>query len=172
MPAELPLRHQVSFRKSLYLLPKFTHHFTSFLFRKKESFALEFIPLSIFSNTLGTINPVKEIVQKAHKRDIPVLVDGAQATPHLKIDVQDLDVDFYVFSGHKVYGPTGIGVLYGKEKWLNSMPPYQGGGEMISTVTFEKTTFLEPPLKFEAGTPAIVEVLGFGAALDYLNEIG
>jgi len=108
------------------------------------------------SNVLGTINTVKEIIQIAHEKNIPVLIDGAQAVPHLAVDVQKLDADFYVFSGHKIYGPTGIVVLYGKEKWLNAIPPYQGGGEMISTVTFEKTTYSELPFKFEAGTPDYV----------------
>ncbi|MEL7123376.1 MAG: cysteine desulfurase [Bacteroidota bacterium] len=123
------------------------------------------------SNSLGTINPVEEIIEMAHQRDIPVLVDGAQAVPHMKIDVQALDVDFYVFSGHKMFGPTGIGILYGKEKWLNAMPPYHGGGEMIKTVTFEKTTYNELPFKFEAGTPDIAGVVGLKAAIDYMNEI-
>ena len=124
------------------------------------------------SNTLGTINPVEEIIRLAHEKDIPVLLDGAQAIPHMKVDVQALDVDFYTFSGHKMFGPTGIGVLYGKEKWLNAMPPYQGGGEMIETVTFEKTTYNELPHKFEAGTPDISGVIGLGAAIEYINEIG
>lgn len=123
------------------------------------------------SNTLGTINPVKEIIEAAHEKDIPVLVDGAQATPHEKLDVQALDADFYVFSGHKMFGPTGIGILYGKEKWLEQMPPYHGGGEMIKTVTFEKTTFNELPFKFEAGTPDISGAIGLKAAVDYMNEL-
>ena len=112
------------------------------------------------SNVLGTVNPVKEIIRKAHERDIPVLVDGAQSAPHIAIDVQDMDCDFFAFSGHKMYGPTGIGVLYGKEKWLEKMPPYQGGGEMIGTVTFEKTTYADLPFKFEAGTPDYVATHG------------
>ena len=124
------------------------------------------------SNTLGTINPVRRIVELAHARNIPVLLDGAQAIPHLPIDVQALDCDFYAFSGHKLYGPTGIGVLYGKAKLLEAMPPYQGGGEMISSVTFEKTTYNVIPHKFEAGTPNIAGVIGLGTAIDYLNEIG
>ena len=124
------------------------------------------------SNALGTINPVEEIIAKAHDKGIPVLLDGAQATPHLKVDVQALDVDFYVFSGHKVFGPTGIGILYGKKKWLDAMPPYQGGGEMIATVTFEKTTYNELPHKFEAGTPDISGAVGLGVALDYIEQIG
>jgi cysteine desulfurase/selenocysteine lyase len=124
------------------------------------------------SNTLGTINPVAEIIAKAHARAIPVLVDGAQATPHMKVDVQALDADFYVFSGHKVFGPTGIGILYGKRKWLEAMPPYQGGGEMIATVSFEKTTYNELPHKFEAGTPDISGAVGLGVALDYIERIG
>ena len=124
------------------------------------------------SNTLGTINPVERIIELAHAKDIPVLLDGAQAIPHLKIDVQALDVDFYTFSGHKMFGPTGIGILYGKEKWLNAMPPYQGGGEMIETVSFEKTTFNELPHKFEAGTPDIAGAVGLGAAVEYMEKIG
>jgi len=124
------------------------------------------------SNALGTINPVKDIVALAHARDVPVLVDGAQAAPHLAVDVQDLDCDFYAFSGHKLYGPTGVGVLYGKAERLEAMPPYQGGGDMISSVTFEKTIYNQIPFKFEAGTPDIAGVVGLGAALDYLNGIG
>jgi cysteine desulfurase/selenocysteine lyase len=124
------------------------------------------------SNSLGTINPVKEIVTIAHERGIPVLIDGTQAIQHEKINVQDIDCDFYAFSGHKIYGPTGIGVLYGKECWLKEMPPYQGGGEMIEEVTFEKTTYTELPLKFEAGTPNYIGAIGLGVALDYLTNIG
>lgn len=122
------------------------------------------------SNALGSINPIKKIIDFAHSKKIPVLVDGAQAVPHLKIDVQDLDADFYAFSGHKVFGPTGIGVLYGKTEFLEMMPPYQGGGDMIRTVTFEKTTFDDIPRKFEAGTPNIAGGIGLGAAIDYLNQ--
>ena len=124
------------------------------------------------SNALGTINPIKEIIKMAHHAGASVLVDGAQGAPHQKIDVQDLDCDFYAFSGHKIYGPTGIGILYGKEKHLEAMNPYQFGGDMIETVTFEKTTFAKPPAKFEAGTPPIVETIGLGAALDYIESIG
>ena len=124
------------------------------------------------SNVLGTINPVKQIIEKAHQRDIPVLVDAAQSVPHMKVDVRDLDCDFLAFSGHKVYGPTGIGVLYGKAKWLDAMPPYQGGGEMISTVSFEKTTFEGLPYKFEAGTPNYVGSHALAVALDYVSNIG
>ena len=124
------------------------------------------------SNVLGTVNPVKEIVEVAHLKNVPVLVDGAQAAPHISIDVQDIDVDFYVFSAHKMYGPNGVGVLYGKEKWLNEMTPYQGGGEMIFEVSFEGTTFNELPYKFEAGTPHITGVIAFGCAIDLINEIG
>ncbi len=124
------------------------------------------------SNALGTINPVKELVAKAHKKNIPVLVDGAQAAPHLKIDVQQLDCDFYCFSGHKMYGPMGVGVLYGKEEWLNQLPPYQGGGEMIKEVTFEKTTYNELPFKFEAGTPNVADVLGLDAAVSFILDAG
>ena len=124
------------------------------------------------SNALGTINPIKRIIEKAHNVGAAVLVDGAQSCPHLKPDVQDLDVDFYVCSAHKICGPTGIGMLFGKEKWLNILPPYQGGGEMISEVTFEKTTYADLPHKFEAGTPNVCGGIAFGAALDYMNAIG
>jgi cysteine desulfurase/selenocysteine lyase len=124
------------------------------------------------SNALGTINPVREIVQAAHARSVPVLVDGAQAAPHLVIDVQDLDCDFYAFSGHKVYGPTGIGVLYGKAALLEAMPPYQGGGDMIRSVTFEETTYAAPPRRFEAGTPNVAGAVGLAAALEYVNALG
>ena len=124
------------------------------------------------SNTLGTINPIKEIIQVAHRHQIPVMVDGAQAVAHCPVDVQDLDCDFYCFSGHKMYGPMGIGVMYGKELWLNEMKPYQGGGEMISTVTFEKTTYNELPFKFEAGTPAVGDVIGLRKAIEYMQRVG
>ncbi|HTB32756.1 MAG TPA: cysteine desulfurase [Bacteroidia bacterium] len=124
------------------------------------------------SNTLGTINPVEEIITLAHAKNIPVLLDGAQAAPHIKVDMKKLDVDFYCFSGHKLFGPTGIGVLYGKSKWLNQMPPYQGGGEMIKQVTLEKTTYNEPPLRFEAGTPNIEASIVLAKAIDYVNSIG
>ncbi len=124
------------------------------------------------SNALGTINPIEEIIKKAHQFGAAVLVDGAQACPHIKPDVQALDVDFYVASAHKMCGPTGVGILYGKEEWLNKLPPYQGGGEMIAEVTFEKTTYAELPHKFEAGTPNICGGIAFGAAIDYLNSIG
>lgn len=123
------------------------------------------------SNALGTINPVREIVTAAHEKGIPVMLDGAQATPHFQVDVQALDCDFYAFSGHKVFGPTGIGVLYGKRQWLEKLPPYQGGGEMIDRVTFEKTTYNTIPFKFEAGTPAIAEAIGLGAAVEYMQQI-
>jgi cysteine desulfurase/selenocysteine lyase len=124
------------------------------------------------SNTLGTINPIKEIIALSHQLGIPVLVDGAQAVPHLKVDVLDLDADFYCFSAHKLFGPTGVGILYGKEKWLNEMPPYQTGGGVIKTVTFEKTTFADLPLKFEAGTPHIAGGIGLAAAINYVDKIG
>ena len=124
------------------------------------------------SNVLGTINPIKDIIAIAHAHDVPVMVDGAQSTPHLTIDVQQMDCDFFAFSGHKVYGPTGIGVLYGKEEWLDRMPPYQGGGEMIEHVSFEKTTFEHLPLKFEAGTPDYVASVGLAKALDYVDALG
>ncbi|MDM1517051.1 cysteine desulfurase [Myroides odoratimimus] len=130
------------------------------------------VAVTHISNALGTINPIKKIIAKAHQVGAAVLIDGAQATPHIKPDVQDLDCDFYVFSGHKVCGPTGTGVLYGKEEWLNKLPPYQGGGEMIKTVTFEKTTYACLPHKFEAGTPNIAGGIVLGVALDYLNGIG
>lgn len=124
------------------------------------------------ANTLGTVNPVRELIRIAHSRNVPVLVDGAQSVPHIAIDVQDLDCDFYVFSGHKIYGPTGIGVLYGKRKWLDAMPPFLGGGEMIERVTFEKTTYNELPHKFEAGTPHYVGAIALGTAIQYLLQIG
>jgi cysteine desulfurase/selenocysteine lyase len=130
------------------------------------------LAITHISNTLGTINPVKEITRMAHEKGIVVLIDGAQALSHMKVDVQDIDCDFYTFSAHKVYGPMGIGGLYGKEEILNAMPPWQGGGEMIKNVTFEKTTYNELPFKFEAGTPNVGDVLGFGAALDYVSGIG
>ncbi len=124
------------------------------------------------SNALGTINPIATIIAKAHALGVPVLVDGAQSTPHMAVDVQALDCDFYAFSAHKLYGPTGVGVLYGKMKHLEAMPPYQGGGDMILSVSFEKTTFAKPPGRFEAGTPAIAQVIGLGTAIDYLQAIG
>ena len=130
------------------------------------------VSITQVSNVLGTINPVKEMIRIAHEHEVPVVVDGAQSTPHMKVDVQDLDCDFFAFSGHKIYGPTGIGVLYGKEKWLDEMPPYQGGGEMIESVSFEKTTFEKLPFKFEAGTPDYVATHGLATALNYVTELG
>lgn len=130
------------------------------------------VTVNHISNALGTINPIKIMIDKAHQVGAAVLIDGAQSVPHLKPDVQELDCDFYVFSGHKICGPTGTGILYGKEEWLNKLPPYQGGGEMIATVTFEKTTYAELPHKFEAGTPNIAGGIVLGTAIDYLNEIG
>jgi cysteine desulfurase, sufS subfamily len=124
------------------------------------------------SNVLGTINPVKKMIRIAHEHGVPVVVDGAQSVPHFAVDVQDLDCDFLAFSGHKVYGPTGVGVLFGKEEWLDRLPPYQGGGEMIERVSFEKTTFERPPLKFEAGTPDYVATHGLATALDYVSSLG
>ena len=130
------------------------------------------VSIAHISNVLGTINPVKEMIAAAHAHGVPVLVDGAQSIPHMQVDVQDLDVDFFAFSGHKVYGPTGVGVLYGKEEWLDKLPPYQGGGEMIQSVSFEKTTFNELPFKFEAGTPDYIGTTGLAKALDYVSAIG
>jgi cysteine desulfurase/selenocysteine lyase len=130
------------------------------------------VAITHVSNALGSVNPVKRMIEMAHRRNIPVLVDGAQAVPHMSVDVQALDCDFYAFSGHKVYGPTGIGVLYGKTALLEAMPPYQGGGDMISSVTFEKTTYNKLPYKFEAGTPDIAGVIGLGAALEYVADVG
>ncbi|MEM6628519.1 MAG: cysteine desulfurase [Bacteroidota bacterium] len=130
------------------------------------------ISLVFISNALGTINPVKEIIQAAHSKEIPVLLDAAQAIPHQAVDVQELDCDFLVFSGHKILAPTGTGILYGKEKWLNEMPPFLGGGDMIDVVRFEKTTYAGLPHKFEAGTPDIAGVVGMGTAIDYIQEIG
>lgn len=133
---------------------------------------VKLVAIAHISNTLGTINPIKEIVEMAHALNIPVLVDGAQAVPHCKVDVQELDCDFYCFSGHKLFGPTGVGILYGKEKWLNALPPYQVGGGTIKTVRFDKTEYADLPLKFEAGTPHIEGGIGLAAAIDYINAIG
>lgn len=142
-------------------------HFKSLINEKTKLVSIMHV-----SNVLGTINPVKEIIDIAHSADVPVLIDGAQSIPHLGVDVQALDADFYVFSAHKIYGPTGMGVLYGKEKWLDKMPPYHGGGEMIATVSFEKTTFNELPFKFEAGTPDYIGSTAFAEALNYVSAIG
>ncbi|MBQ4366635.1 MAG: cysteine desulfurase [Muribaculaceae bacterium] len=131
-----------------------------------------FVALSHVSNVLGTVNPVKQMILTAHRHGVPVLIDGAQAAPHMAIDVQDLDCDFYTLSAHKMYGPTGVGVLYGKRHMLQSMPPYQGGGEMIGNVSFEKTTWADLPFKFEAGTPDFVGIAAFGAAIDYVTALG
>ena len=130
------------------------------------------VAVSHISNSLGTVNPVKEIIEIAHQQNIPVMIDGAQGIVHEKVDVQQLDCDFYCFSSHKMYGPMGVGVLFGKEEWLEQMPPYQTGGEMIKTVTFEKTTFNELPFKFETGTPNVADVIGFNATLEYITNIG
>lgn len=130
------------------------------------------VSLTHVSNVLGTINPVKEMIRMAHEKGVPVLIDGAQSVPHFPVDVQNLDCDFMAFSGHKVYGPTGVGVLYGKQEWLEKLPPYQGGGEMIEHVSFEKVTFEEPPLKFEAGTPDYIATHGLAKAFDYVSELG
>lgn len=141
-------------------------------FRKALSPRTKLVAVAHVSNALGTVNPVKQLIELAHESGAHVLVDGAQAAPHRKVDVQELDADFYAFSGHKAYGPTGIGILYGKESLLEAMPPYQGGGDMIESVTFAKTTYNVLPLKFEAGTPMIAEVLGLMVALDYLERVG
>lgn len=141
-------------------------------YKKLLSDKTKLVAVIHISNTLGTINPVKEIIDLAHQKGALVLLDGAQAVPHIKVDVQDLDCDFYVFSGHKMFGPTGVGVLYGKSEYLNDMPPYQGGGDMIKEVTFEKTTYNCLPHKFEAGTPNIVGGIGLGVAVDYMQEVG
>ncbi len=130
------------------------------------------VSMTHVSNAIGTIVPIKEVIARAHARDIPVMVDGSQSAQHMTVDVQDLDADFYAFTGHKVYGPSGIGVLYGKSERLNALPPYQGGGEMIASVTFEKSEFKAAPHRFEAGTPAIVEAIGLGAAIDYIESLG
>ena len=130
------------------------------------------VSITHISNVLGTINPVRDIIRIAHEHGVPVLIDGAQSTPHMPIDVQELDCDFFAFSGHKIYGPTGIGVLYGKEDWLDRIPPYMGGGEMIKTVSFEHTTFNELPFKFEAGTPDYIASTGLAKALDYVSSVG
>ena len=141
-------------------------------FEKLITDRTKFVSIVHISNSIGTINPVKEIISIAHKHKIPVLLDGAQSAPHIKIDVRDLDCDFFAFSGHKVFGPTGIGVIYGKKELLEKMPPYQGGGDMIKTVTFEETIYNDLPYKFEAGTPNVADVIGLGAAIDYVNKIG
>lgn len=141
-------------------------------FKKLVTEKTKFISVVHVSNSLGTINPVKEIIEYAHQNGIPILIDGAQAIHHLPVDVQELDCDFYVFSGHKIYGPTGSGALYGKEKLLEEMPPYMGGGDMIASVTFEKTIYNELPHKFEAGTPNIAGGIGLGAALDFVDSVG
>lgn len=133
---------------------------------------IKLVAVTHVSNVLGTINPVREIIQMAHHHDVPVLIDGAQSTPHFSVDVKDLDCDFFAFSGHKIYGPTGVGVLYGKENYLDKMPPYQGGGEMIKNVSFERTTFNELPYKFEAGTPDYVGTHALATALNYVSSIG
>jgi cysteine desulfurase/selenocysteine lyase len=141
-------------------------------FEKMVTEKTKIVSIVYISNALGVRNPIEEIIRIAHEKNVPVLLDAAQAAPHTKIDVQALDVDFCVFSGHKLFGPTGIGILYGKEKWLDAMPPYRGGGEMIATVTFEKTTYAPLPFKFEAGTPNIADAIGLGAAIDYIEEVG
>ena len=149
--------------KGELLLDDFAHLFTE---------RTRMVSITQVSNVLGTVNPVKEMVRIAHEHGVPVMVDGAQSTPHFPVDVQDLDCDFFAFSGHKMYGPTGIGVLYGKEQWLEKLPPYQGGGEMIEHVSFEKTTFERLPFKFEAGTPDYVATHGLARAIDYVSALG
>jgi len=146
--------------------------YSQFDFEKMFTPKTRILAITHVSNALGTINPVREMIKTAHANNIPVLVDGAQSIQHGVVDVSDLDCDFFVFSGHKIYGPTGIGVLYGKEKWLEEMPPYQGGGDMIKNVTFEKTTYNDLPFKFEAGATNYVGALGLATALDYLTETG
>jgi cysteine desulfurase/selenocysteine lyase len=141
-------------------------------FQKLFSARTKIVAITHMSNVLGTVTPIKEIIRIAHAHGVPVLVDGAQGAVHLDVDVRDLDADFYVFTGHKVYGPTGIGVLYGKREWLQKMPPYQGGGEMIREVLCDGITYADPPHRFEAGTPAIVEAVGLGAALRYMMKLG
>lgn len=141
-------------------------------FKKLFSERTKLVSIAHVSNVLGTVNPIDEIIQFAHSQGVPVLVDGAQSAPHFAIDVQAMDCDFFALSGHKMYGPTGIGVLYGKEEWLDRIPPYQGGGEMIETVSFDKVTFEKPPLKFEAGTPDYVATHGLATAVDYLLDLG
>lgn len=141
-------------------------------FEKLISDRTKLVSVAHVSNVMGVINPIEKIIEVAHKHNIPVMIDAAQSVQHFELDVQKLDCDFLVFSGHKLYGPTGTGVLYGKEKWLNAMPPYQGGGEMIASVSFKKTTFNELPFKFEAGTPDFVDYIALGTAIEYLNEIG
>jgi len=141
-------------------------------FKKLFSERTKLVSIAHVSNVLGTVNPIDEIIQFAHSQGVPVLVDGAQSAPHFAIDVQAMDCDFFALSGHKMYGPTGIGVLYGKDEWLDRMPPYQGGGEMIETVSFDKVTFEKPPLKFEAGTPDYVATHGLATAVDYLLDLG
>jgi len=141
-------------------------------FKSRLGYKTRLVAITAVSNALGTVNPVREIIRLAHEQNIPVLVDAAQAIQHMAIDVQELDCDFLAFSGHKMYGPTGIGVLYGRECLLESMPPYQGGGDMISSVTFAKTIYNRLPYKFEAGTPNVAGGIGFGAAVDYLQSIG
>ena len=141
-------------------------------YEKRFSERTKLVSFAHVSNVLGTVNPAKEMIATAHAHGVPVLIDGAQSVPHMKVDVQDLDADFFAFSGHKIYGPTGVGVLYGKEEWLDKLPPYQGGGEMIQSVSFEKTTFNELPFKFEAGTPDYIGTTALAKALDYVSAIG
>ena len=141
-------------------------------FEKALTDKTKLVAITQLSNVLGTVTPIKEIVKIAHARGIPVLVDGAQGAVHLDVDVRDLDVDFYAITGHKLYGPTGVGALYGKKEWLEQLPPFLGGGEMINEVTKDHVTYNDPPHRFEAGTPPIIQAVGLGAALDYMREVG
>lgn len=170
VPWQLLCERRQAYLKIIPLLPSGELDLEAY--EKLLSSRTKLVSIAHISNVLGVINPIEAIVKSAHRIGAKVFVDGAQSAPHLPVDVQALDCDFFAFSGHKIYGPTGIGILYGKKELLEKMPPYQGGGDMIQTVTFEKTTFQPPPLKFEAGTPMIAEVIGLGAALKYVNSYG
>ncbi len=170
VPWQLLCERKQAHLKIIPLLPNGELNLVAY--EKLLSSRTKLVSIAHISNVLGIVNPLKTIIKAAHQKGAKVFVDGAQSAPHLKIDVQDLDCDFFAFSGHKIYGPTGIGILYGKKELLELMPPYQGGGDMIQTVTFEKTTFQPSPLRFEAGTPMIAEVIGLGAAIDYIESYG